>query len=93
MFLPRNVSIAQVAVGAVASLVVLKVARPVLVGVLRAGFEVKDLAQDTWNRAKNEVKEVKAEARAKADSVPAATVADLQAQILTLKSQLAAKKA
>jgi hypothetical protein len=65
MFLPRNVSLTQVAIGAVASVVILKVARPLLVGVFRAGFEVKDLAQDTWTSAKNEVRDIKAEARGK----------------------------
>jgi len=93
MLLPRRLSLTQLAVGAVATIVVVKVARPLLVGVLRAGIEVKDLAQDTWTRAKNEVADVKAEARAKSDAAPSAAIADLQAQIQSLKSQLAAKKA
>jgi hypothetical protein len=92
MFLPRHLSLTQMAIGAVASLVVVKVARPVLVGVFRAGFEVKDLAQETWSKAKVEVNEVKTEARIKTvESVSPAVVADLQAQILALKSQLAKK--
>ena len=94
MFLPRNLSITQIAIGAVASLVIVKVARPALVGLVRVGFEVKDLAQDTWTKAKTEVNQVKADAKVKrTDASTEAVVADLQAQVQALKSQLAAKKA
>jgi hypothetical protein len=93
MLLPRRLSLTQLAVGAVASLIIVKVARPLLVGVVRAGFEVKDLAADTWTKAKNEVADVKAEARVKPDAVSPAVIADLQAQIQSLKTQLASKKA
>lgn len=94
MFLPRHLSLTQIAIGAVASLVIVKVARPALVGVVRVGFEVKDLAQDTWNKARSEVNQVKADAKGQRSdaSVPPAAVADLQAQVQALKSQLAANK-
>jgi hypothetical protein len=94
MLLPRNLSLTQMAIGAVASLVLVKVARPALVGVVRVGFGVKDLAQDTWNKAKAEVNHVKEEAKhQRPDASNAAVVADLQAQVQALKSQLASKKA
>jgi hypothetical protein len=92
MFLPRHLSLTQMALGAVASLVIVKVARPILVGTVRVGLEAKDLAKDTWSKAKIEAAQVKADADARrTDSVSPAVVADLQAQILALKSQLSKK--
>ena len=75
-----------------ASLVIVKLS-PVLVGVVRAGFEVNDLASDTWNKAKVEVNQVKADAKGTRTDASSAAVADLQAQVQALKAQLAVKKA
>ncbi len=74
--------------GAVAA-VGASVARPLLVGTIRAGYEVKDAVQGVWEKAKAEANAVNQEAvagrRAEAE------VERLRAENATLKSQLAKK--
>lgn len=65
------------------------VARPLLVGTIRAGYEVKDAVGSAWDKAKAEVDSLNDEAvsgrRAEAE------IETLRAENATLKSQLAKK--
>ena len=84
----------QFAVGAVASVVAIKVARPILVEVVRVGYKLKDLTGGALTAAKTEFGKIAADAKAvRQDPGPAAEMADLRAQVKALQTQLAAKKA
>lgn len=52
-------------IGGVAATVAAAIARPLLVGTLRAAYEITDLAADAWSRAKAEVESAKREAHGK----------------------------
>ncbi len=65
------------------------VARPLLVGTIRAGYEVKDVVGSAWDKAKAEVDSLNAEAVSgrRAD----AEIEALRAENATLKAQLTKK--
>jgi hypothetical protein len=50
-------------VGALTMIIGPAVLRPVLVGVVRAGYEVKDYATEAWAQARREAETIHAEAR------------------------------
>jgi len=90
--LPR-MSLSQMLVGTVAVVVATKIARPLMVEVVRAGYWVKDVASEGYGVAKSEVNKLATEARTPhtAQGVTA-EISKLQAQIQTLQEQLATKK-
>lgn len=94
MALFPRMTLTEAVVGAVATVVAVKIARPLMVEVVRAGFKVKDLAEEGYGKAKSEIDKVKADARAsRSESGVSAEIARLQAQVASLQSQLASKKA
>ena len=58
------------------------IVRPVLVGVVRAGYEVKEFAASTWQTAKAEALSIKSEASQQ-------QAASLEAEVQQLRSELA----
>lgn len=78
------------ATGAVVSGVAMMFGRPLLVGLVRAGYAVKDEAQTIFNDAKASAESIRAEALARhnASSGPAQ-----EAEIRRLRDELAALKA
>jgi hypothetical protein len=101
-----SLSGAQMAIGAIAPAVVYKLARPLLVEVIRAGYvvkdltgdaasTVKDLTGDATSKFKSEFSKITEEAKATRQprSTASDEITDLRAQVQTLQSQLAAKKA
>jgi hypothetical protein len=91
--LPR-MSLTQMVIGSVAVVVATKIARPLLVEVVRAGFWVKDVASEGYGVAKSEIDKVAADARTPHSKQGlTAEISQLQAQVQALQAQLAAKKA
>ncbi len=91
--LPR-VSLSQMLVGTVAVMVASKIARPLLVEVVRAGYWVKDAASEKYGVAKTEVRKLTAEARTPHTTTGVtAEIGRLQEQVQSLQAQLATKKA
>ena len=74
-------------VGAVSAVVVPVVFRPVLVGVVRAGYEIKNYAGSAWATAKTEAAQIRDEARA-----PRGT-AQMEAEIQQLRHEISTLKA
>ena len=81
--LPKS-ALANVVIGAAAVVTGPAVLRPVVVGIVRVGYQVKDYA---WTRAKNEAATVRAEARVPSDA------SAMEAQIQQLRSEVNALKA
>lgn len=73
-------------VGMVAAGLASVFARPLLVGIVRAGYEVKDAADSLWHQAKEEAASVRAEARTGRD-------AGTEAEIVRLREEIAALRA
>lgn len=75
--------------GGVVATVGATVARPLLVGVVRIGYEAVDAVTGVWTKAKAEVDAMNTEARAgRSDG---AEVERLRAEVATLKAQAAKK--
>ena len=58
------------------------IVRPILVGVVRAGYEVKEFASSTWQTAKAEALSIRSEAAQQ-------QAANLEAEVSQLRSELA----
>jgi hypothetical protein len=56
--------------------------RPVLVGVVRTGYQVKGYASEAWDTAKREASEIKAEASATSE------IESLRAEVAALRAQV-----
>ena len=68
------------------------IVRPLLVGTVRAGYEVADVANDAWTQAKAEVDSVKREALTARESGRMATeIQQLRDEVAALRTQLAKK--
>jgi hypothetical protein len=79
-------------VGVVGSVVVAKVARPVIVEVVRAGYKAGDMVNSTWEFARQEIQKVKRDASTPRDPKVDPAVVELQSQVDSLKAQLDAAK-
>ena len=66
------------------------IARPLLVGTLRAGYGAVDAANDVWTEAKAGAERVKAEARAGSGS---SEIQQLRDEVASLRAQVAKKSA
>lgn len=75
--------------GAVATGVALLFARPILVGLARAGYAVKDEARNLWHDAKASAHGIHAGAQARRTGRDVAT----EAEIASLRQEIAALKA
>ncbi|MFM8533603.1 MAG: hypothetical protein ACKOEC_08430 [Acidimicrobiia bacterium] len=82
----------NLAVGVVGSVVVAKIARPVVVEVVRAGYKAGSMVNSSWEFAKREISKVQQDAQAPRDIKVDPAVAELQAQVDSLKAQLDAAK-
>ncbi|MEY4094017.1 MAG: hypothetical protein RLZZ53_1216 [Acidobacteriota bacterium] len=82
----------NLAVGVVGSVVVAKLARPVIVEVVRAGYKAGSMVSSTWEFAKQEARKVQQDASAPRDPKVDPAVAELQSQVDSLKTQLDAAK-
>lgn len=82
----------NLAVGVVGSVVVAKIARPVVVEVVRAGYKAGSMVNSSWEFAKREISKVQQDALAPRDIKVDPAVAELQAQVDSLKAQLDAAK-
>jgi len=70
------------------------IARPLLVGTVRAGYEVSDVATDAWAKAKAEVESVKREALTSRESGRMeAELKQLRDEVAILRAQVAKKSA
>ena len=68
------------------------IARPLLVGTVRAGYEVSDVATEAWAQAKAEVDSVKREALTSRDAGRMeAELRQLRDEVSALRTQLAKK--
>lgn len=75
--------------GTAAATVGVAIARPLLVGTVRAGYEVADAAGDAWAKAKAEVDSVKREAvTARESAASAAELQHLRDEVAALRAQL-----
>lgn len=79
--------VTQLAIGAVASVVVYKLARPLLVEVIRAGYVVKDLTGDAASKVKDLTEDAASKVKSEFTKIAEEAKASRQ------PSQLAAKKA
>lgn len=84
--LPKS-ALGNIVVGAVAAVAGPAVLRPVLVGVVRAGYEVKDCASSAWSTARSEASKIRDEA------ANVRTVSTLEAEIEALRAEVNALKA
>lgn len=75
-------------VGGAAALFGPALLRPVIVGVVRTGYQVADFASDAWASAKTEAKEIKAEATSPASP---SEIQALRDEIAALKAQVKSK--
>lgn len=70
------------------------IARPLLVGTVRAGYEATDLAAEAWHKAKAEVESVKHDAlSAREQSHMEAEIRQLREEVSTLRAQVGKKSA
>jgi hypothetical protein len=75
--------------GTAAATVGAAIARPLLVGTVRAGYEVADVANDAWAKAKAEVDSVRQEAiTARASATMATEIQQLRDEVASLRAQL-----
>lgn len=76
--------------GAVATGVAMLFTRPILVGLARAGYAVKDEAETIWNEAKASAEGIRAEAQARraggGDTAAEAEIAQLRREVAALKA-------
>lgn len=80
--------------GAAAAAVGSLLGRPLLVELVRAGYEVNDAATDAWARAKAEAQSVRNEAQLqRQQQTTDAELARLREEVAALRAQVAAKKA
>jgi Sec-independent protein translocase protein TatA len=90
MMLPSN-AIGNLVIGAAVAVIGPKVLRPLVVGVVRAGIEVKDYASSAWSKAKSEAGRVRDEANFRKDS--SAELQQLRDELSVLKATQANKSA
>jgi hypothetical protein len=76
--------------GTAAAAIGAAVARPLLVGTVRVGYQAADIANDAWNTAKAEVESAKVEARATRGGSDS-EIQQLRAEVASLRAQLAKK--
>jgi hypothetical protein len=69
-------------VGAMSVVVGPAILRPVLVGAVRTGYQVKGYASEAWQTAKREASEINAEAHAQSE------IDALRAEVAALKAQV-----
>ncbi len=75
--------------GTAAATIGASLARPLLVGTVRAGYEVADLAGDAWAKAKAEVDQIKHEAvSAREAGAMASEIQQLREEVASLRAQL-----
>jgi hypothetical protein len=79
--------------GAAAAVVGAYVGRPLLVGAVRAGYDVSELASDAWAKAKAEADSLRQEAQKLREQSASAEVQRLREEVATLRAQVATKKA
>ncbi|MGE3276990.1 MAG: hypothetical protein AB7O67_17905 [Vicinamibacterales bacterium] len=88
-----KLSMGSFGVGAAAAVVGAAVARPLLVGVVRAGYDVSDVVTDAWAKAKSEAQAVKNEALAAHTSANMENELEtLRAEVASLRQQVAGKR-
>jgi len=73
--------------GAAATVVTSLIARPLIVGVARAGYEVSDFVSDSWQKAKAEARAVQTEARSSRGRDVEAELQELRAEVAALRAQ------
>lgn len=88
-----KLSMGSLGVGAAAAVVGAAVARPLLVGAVRAGYEVSDAVTDAWAKAKTEAQAVKNEAIAAHTAANVETELEaLRAEVASLRQQVSSKR-
>ena len=78
-----KLSLTSMGVGAALTLV----ARPLIVGAVRVGYEAKDFVGDTWRQAKVEAQSVRADALATRERSDEAEIRRLREEVATLRAQ------
>ncbi|MBM3752202.1 MAG: hypothetical protein FJW21_13660 [Acidimicrobiia bacterium] len=84
--LPKS-ALGNVVVGVVAAVAGPAVLRPMLVGLVRAGYDVKDFASSSWSTARAQASKIREEAT----SVRSTTA--MEDEIRTLRAEVQALKA
>lgn len=82
----------NLAVGVIGAAVLAKVARPVMVETVRAGYRAKSMVESAWDFAKKESEKVRQDASTPREPKVAPGVAELQSQVESLQVQLDAAK-
>jgi len=85
-----STAIGNVAFGAAAAMVGPSLFRPAIVGLVRVGYAVQEVASDAWAQARTEAQTIRAEAATRQSSD--SEVQQLRDEVAALKAQLAAKK-
>lgn len=80
-------SAASFVTGAAATVVTTLIARPLIVGVARAGYEVSDFVTDSWQKAKAEARSVQSEARTGRGRNVEAELQELRDEVASLRAQ------
>jgi|CXWL01.1.fsa_nt_gi hypothetical protein len=88
-----KLSLRSFGVGALAAAVASVVARPLLVGTVRAGYEISDGLQGVWAKAKAEADGLKADALAERNAASTQTeIQALREEVAALRAQVASKR-
>ena len=88
-----KLSMSSFGAGAAVAVVGAAVARPLLVGVVRAGYEASDVVTDAWAKAKAEAASVKNEALAAHNSQDMENeLQSLRQEVATLRQQVGSKR-
>jgi cell division protein FtsB len=88
-----RLSMRSFGIGAAVASVGYVVARPLIVQVVAAGYEVKDAVDGAWHQAKLEAQKVRADALASRSQGLDAEVTRLREEVASLRSQQSKKSA
>ena len=92
MGIAAKVSWSSFFAGTAGTAVAAVIARPIIVGTVRAGYGASDMVTDAWTKAKAEVESVKQEALAARNaSQMASELQQLRDEVAALKTQLATR--
>ncbi len=92
MYLMPKTTVGTMVLGAAAAVVTPLILRPVLVGLVKIGYEAKDYAASAWESAKAEATDIRTEAIATSSPHVEAELRQLRDEVQTLRSQLATKR-
>ncbi len=87
------VTLAGLGVGAVATVAVAELSRPLLVETVRVSYKLKDLTVRAWQETKSAAAGIKADALAPRSQVLQREIDELRSEVTSLRAQLAKRSA